>query len=186
MPFFMTLASGRDFYFSRPAPEMVSLRDIAHHLSRLNRWRENIEWPSYSVAQHSMLVAQTCRLPQSRPYALLHDAPEMITGDNITPWKGFLLSLGTDLVAYEHRVLKEAIYPAFGLPPPTPEINADVHNADQAALATEFRDVVAGRGSFQPKAKPLSTRIRFMTQPMVEERFRLALEGALRPFGKVA
>ncbi|MCR6672163.1 hypothetical protein [Devosia ginsengisoli] len=187
MTFFMTLASGRDFHFAKPTPDMICLRDIAHHLSRHNRWRENIEWPSFSVAQHSLLVAQACRLPQSRPYALLHDAPEMITGDNITPWKGFLLTLGVDLVAYERRILNEAIYPAFGLPSPAPAIAADVHEADQIALATEFRDVVAGRsGNFMPKARPLPTRIKFMTQPVVEEKFLLALEGALRPYGKVA
>lgn len=186
MPYFMTLASGRDFYFSQPAPEMICVRDLAHHLSRLNRWRENLEWASYSVAQHSLLVAQLCRLPQSRPYALLHDAAEMITGDNITPWKGFMLSLGIDLSAYERRVLKEAIYPAFGLALPTAEIEADVHHADQVAMATEFRDVVAGRGNWKPSAKPSSNRVRFMTQPMVEEKFQLALEGALRQIGQVA
>lgn len=187
MPFFKTLASGRDFYFANPQPDMICLRDVAHHLSRLNRWGENIEWPSYSVAQHSLVVAQACRRPDSRPYALLHDAPEMITGDNITPWKGFLLTLGADMVAYERRIMNDAIYPAFGLKPPSSEIAADVHNADQIALATEYRDVVAGRSNdWAPKAKPLSGRIKFMAQAAVEEKFLLALEGALRPFGRIA
>jgi len=187
MTFFKTLASGRDFYFANPKPEMICLRDIVHHLSRENRWGNNIEFPSFSVAQHSLLVAQICRRPESRPYALLHDAVEMVTRDLATPWKGFLAELGADVVAYERRVLNEAIYPAFGLPKPTREINADVDEADQIALATEYRDVVAGRSKdWAPKARPLSTRIRFMTQPMVEEKFQLALEAALRPFGKVA
>lgn len=187
MAFFKTLASGRDFYFADPRPEMICLRDIVHHLSRENRWGNNIEFPSYSVAQHSLLVAQTCRLPQSRPYALLHDAVEMVTRDLATPWKGFLAELGADVVAYERRVLNEAVYPAFGLPRPGSEINADVDQADQVALATEYRDVVAGRSrDWAPRARPLPNRIKFMTQPVVEEKFQLALEAALRPFGKVA
>lgn len=187
MTFFKTLASGRDFYFADPRPEMICLSDIAHHLSRENRWGNNIEFTSYSVAQHCLLVAQICRLPQSRPYALLHDAVEMVTRDLATPWKGFLAVLGADVVAYEHRVLNDAVYPAFGLPRPSHEIAADVDIADQVALATEYRDVVAGRSAvWAPKAKPLPTRIRFMAQPVVEEKFRIALAGALRPFGKVA
>ena len=187
MAFFKTLASGRDFYFANPSPEMICLRDIVHHLSRENRWGNNIEFPSYTVAQHSLLVAQLCRLPQSRPYALLHDAVEMVTRDLATPWKGFLAELGADVVAYERRVLNEAVYPAFALPKPSSEINADVDMADQVALATEYRDVVAGRSrDWAPPAKPHSGRIRYMPQPMVEEKFHLALASALRPFGKVA
>lgn len=187
MPFFKTLASGRDFYFANPTPDMICLRDIAHHLSRISRWGGNVEPVSYTVAQHCLLVAQACRLPQSRPYALLHDAVEMVIGDMVTPLKGFLLTMGADMVAYEHRVLNEAIYPAFALPKPSEAINADVHQADQVALATEYRDIVAGRSSdWRPKAPPLPNRISFMPQPKVEERFLIALEGALRPFGKVA
>ncbi len=59
--------------------------------------------------------------------------------------------------------------------------------ADQVALATQYRDVVPGRSKeWSPRAKPLSTRIKFMTQPVMEEKFTLALGGALRPLGKVA
>lgn len=187
MTFFVTLSSGRDFHFAYPTPAMVCLDDIVHHLSRENRWYNNIEAVSYTVAQHSLLVAAACRLPQSEPYALLHDALEMVTRDLSTPFKGFLLTLGADLVGYERRVLRDAVYPAFGLPQPTSEINRDVDNADAIALATEFRDVVKGRSdTWRPAAKPLSRPVRFMTQPKVEELFRLKLQAALRPFGKVA
>ncbi|MFP9138726.1 hypothetical protein ACLI1C_16220 [Devosia sp. XGJD_8] len=187
MTFFVTLSSGRDFHFADPTPAMFCLDDIVHHLSRENRWFNNIEAVSYTVAQHSLLVASACRLPQSLPYALLHEALEMVTRDLSTPFKGFLLSLGVDLVAYERRVLRDAVYPAFGLPQPTSAIAQDVDNADAIALATEFRDIVKGRSeAWRPKAKPLSMPVRFMTQPKVEEVFRLKLQSALRPFGKVA
>lgn len=187
MTFFKTLASGREFHFAKPTPDAICLRDIAHHLSRISRWDGNVEPVSYTVAQHSLLVAQACRLPASRPYALLHDAVEMVTGDISTPLKGFLLTLGADMVAYERRVLREAVYPALGLEPPSSEIATDVDHADQVALATEFRDIVAGRSpNWAPQAKPLPTRIKFMPQPLVEEQFLLALRSALQPFGKVA
>lgn len=184
--FFKTLASGRDFDFASPSPDMICLRDIVHHLSRENRWANNIEFPSYTVAQHALMVAQLCRLPQSRPYALLREAATMLTRDLPGPWKGFLSELGADVVAYERKVLNEAVYPAFGLPRPTREIAGDVDMADQIAFATEYRDVVAGRSNaWAPTVKPASTRIKFMTQPIVEEKYHLALEAALRPFGKV-
>lgn len=187
MTFFKTLASGIDFHFANPTPDMICLRDIVHHLSRENRWGNNIDPVSYTVAQHSLLVAQACRLPQSRPYALLHDAVEMVTRDLATPFKGFLAQLGADIVAYERLVLNDAVYPAFGLPRPDSAINEDVDLADQIVLATEYRDIVAGRSrEWAPRARPLATRIRFMPQPVVEEKFQLALESALRPFGKVA
>ncbi len=186
MTFFVTLASGRDFVFAKPTPEMICLDDLVHHLSRENRWANNIEPVSFTVAQHSMLVAAACRLPQSLPYALLHDASEMVTRDLPTPLKGFLLSLGADLVAFERRMMREAVWPAFGLPLPSSAIAQDVHNADAIALATEHRDIVKGRSdTWRPTAKPLSMPIRFMTQPKVEEMFRLKLQSALRPFGMV-
>lgn len=183
MPFFTTLASGRNFRFSQPTPDMICAEDLAFHLSRENRWSNNVEPVSFSVAQHMLVVAQACRLPQSRAYALLHDGAEMVTRDLSTPFKGFLLMLGADVPAYDRRVLNEAIYPAFGLPKPTEAIARDVHEADQIALATEFRDIVKGRnGDWAPTAKPMSTRIKWRPQPDIEAEYRKALEGAVRSF----
>lgn len=182
----MNLASGRIFDFTDPKPEAISCRDIAHHLSRLNRWRENIEWTSFSVAQHSLIVRQACTLQASRPYALLHDAPEMLVGDNITPLKKFLLSMGADMQAYEDLIMRKAIYPAVGLPYPSEQIRADIHRADQIAMATELRDVVANKTGIVATERPLSAQIKFMSQPIAEEKFLAALEAELRPFGKIA
>lgn len=186
MSFFVTLASGRNFDFANPQPEMICLDDVVHHLSRENRWANNIEPVSFTVAQHSMVVASACRLPQSRPYALLHDVSEMVTRDLPTPLKRFLRALGADLEAFEQDLMRDAVYPAFGLPPPGPAIVGDLKCADAIALATEWRDIVKGRsGQWAPTAKPLTTRLRWIPQPMVEERFRQQLELHLRPFGKV-
>lgn len=186
MSFFVTLASGRDFHFANPTPAMICLDDVVHHLSRENRWYNNIEAVSFTVAQHSLLVASACRLPQSLPYALLHDTLEMVSRDLPTPFKGFLRELGADIIGWESRTMRAAVYPAFGLPLPSNSIAQDVDQADQIALATEYRDVVKGRSdTWRPTAKPLSFPIRFMTQPKIEEMFRLKLQSTLRPFGTV-
>ena len=186
-PFWKAMPSGVAFDFIDPRPEMVRLDDIVHGLSRTNRWGGNIEPITYTVAQHSLLTASACKLPQSRVYALLHDAAETYIGDIPTPLKLWIVDAGADIVALEKTILFQAIFPAFGLPRPNSAIYADVHEADQVALATEYRDVVKGRHpDFVPRANPLKTVVKFMATPKVEEQFRLALEGALRPFGKVA
>ena len=185
--FHKTMPSGRMFNFADPQPDQVCLDDIVHALARTNRWGGNIEPVSYSVAQHSLVVAQAVRLPQSRVHALLHDAAEAYIGDLPTPFKLWIADAGADILGLEMRILYGAIFPALGVEPPSPEIARDVHDADQVALATEFRDIVKGRhADWSPKAPPLKTRIRFQPTPKVEDDFRAALEGALRQLGKVA
>ncbi len=178
--FWKTMPSGVAFNFADPQPDMIRLDDIVHTLARTNRWGGNIEPVSYSVAQHSLVTAQAVKRPQSRPYALLHDAAEAFIGDLPTPFKLWLADAGADVIGLEMRILYGAIFPALGLEAPTPDIVGDVHDADQVALATEHRDVVKGRNDiFCPKAPPLKTRIRFMPVVDVEDQFRHALRGAL-------
>lgn len=186
-PFWKTMPSGMAFDFVDPRPEMIRLDDIVHSLSRTNRWGGNIEPISYSVAQHSLLTASACKLPKSLVYALLHDAAEAYIGDIPTPLKLWIIDAGADIAALEKTILFQAIFPAFGLPKPSSDVFADVHNADQIALATEYRDVVKGRHpDFHPKAAPLKAPVRFMPTIKVEEQFRTALEGALQPFKRAA
>lgn len=181
------MPSGMQFDLNDPRPEMVRLGDIVHMLTRINRWGGNIEPVSYSVAQHSLAMASACTLPAARPYALLYNAPVAYVGELRTAAKLWAVANGADFTALEKRVLYHAILPAFGLKPPTAAIGIAVDAAAQASLATELRDMVAGRPpDWHPAAKPLTSKLKFTPQPKVEEQFRLALEGALRPYGKVA
>lgn len=185
-PFWITTSEAIAFDYNDPRPEMISERDLIHHLSRESRWANNIEFASFTVAQHSMVVAAACKLPQSRPYALLHDGAEVYTRDLPTPFKLWLADQGADIVGLEHRIFA-AILIRLGLPMPSPDITADVHQADQRALATEHRDVVKGRRpDWTPKAPPLSSKIRFKPQPKIEEEFTYALASALQPYRKAA
>lgn len=185
-PFWKAMPSGAAFDFLDPRPEMVTLDDIVHSLTRTNRWGGNVEPISYSVAQHSLVTASACKLAKSRVYALLHDAAEAYIGDIPTPLKLWIIDAGADIAALEKTILFQAIFPALGLPRPSSDIYADVHNADQVALATEYRDIVKGRHpDFTPKATPLKSVVRFMPTIKVEEQFRSALQGALQPFSRV-
>ena len=89
------MLSGRRLDLLDPSPLDVEIEDIAHGLAFVARWNGQTrgEHP-YSVAEHSLLVEELyCRLtPQPEPRwrlaALLHDAPEYVIGDMISPVKG--------------------------------------------------------------------------------------------------
>lgn len=88
------MLSGRRLDLLNPSPFDVEIEDIAHGLSRVARWNGQTRGEhTYSVAQHSLLVEQIFQklFTQSGSneclYALLHDAPEYVIGDMISPLK---------------------------------------------------------------------------------------------------
>ena len=88
------MLSGRRLDILDPSPLDVELSDIAHGLARVARWNGQTQgdYP-FSVAQHSVLVLEIFRAlnPEStvadQLYAVLHDAPEYVMGDIISPFK---------------------------------------------------------------------------------------------------
>ncbi|MCW5720852.1 MAG: hypothetical protein KIS86_06895 [Devosia sp.] len=181
------MPSGVMFDLANPRPEMVRLSDIVHKLLRINRWGGNIEPFTYTLAQHSMATANACELPAARPYALLHHAPAAYVGDPTNAQKEDMALAGYDFVAREKRVLYEAILPAFGLPAPSNAIARAVDKAAQIALATELRDIVAGKPpGIAVDAAPLRATTKFVPTAKLLDTFHPTLLGALRPFGKVA
>ena len=114
------MLSGRRLDLLDPSPLDIEIEDIAHGLARVARWNGQTHGDhAFSVAQHSVLVEQlfghwTPRASkQHRLAALLHDAPEYVVGDMISPFKA---ALGMDYKAFENRLLA-AIHRRFGLPP---------------------------------------------------------------------
>src|ERR1700749_4182653 len=87
------MLSGRSLDLLDPSPLDVEVADIAHGLARVARWNGQTEGAHiFSVAQHSLLVEnlahQRARLDRpSRLAVLLHDAPEYVIGDMISPFK---------------------------------------------------------------------------------------------------
>ena len=113
------MLSGRRLDLIDPSPVDVEIADIAHGLARVARWNGQTEGPEiFSVAQHSLLVeaiysdAHPLAARPERLSALLHDAPEYVIGDMISPFKAVM---GGQYKAVERRLLG-AILIRFGLP----------------------------------------------------------------------
>jgi 5'-deoxynucleotidase YfbR-like HD superfamily hydrolase len=122
------MLSGRRLDLLDPSPLDVEIEDIAHGLARVARWNGQTEGAHiFSVAQHSLLVEiiarQRARLDRrSRLGVLLHDAPEYVIGDMISPFKAVI---GDAYKAVEARLLA-AIHLRFGLPAVLPRSSATI------------------------------------------------------------
>jgi uncharacterized protein len=135
------MLSGRRLDLLDPSPLDIEIEDIAHGLARVARWNGQTRGDHpFSVAQHSLLVeALTFHLMphmtrSERLMALLHDAPEYVIGDLISPFKA---ALGFDYKDFELRLLS-AIYLRCGLPPKTPAaLAARIKRADKMAAYLE-------------------------------------------------
>jgi 5'-deoxynucleotidase YfbR-like HD superfamily hydrolase len=150
------MLSGRRLDLLDPSPLDIEIADIAHGLARVARWNGQTSGAHiFSVAQHTLLVEavmreQTPRIDVSlRLAALLHDAPEYVIGDMISPFKAVL---GGDYKAVEKRLLS-AIHIRFGLPAVlSPEIERQIKNADMGAAYLEATELA---GFAQAEAKRL-------------------------------
>ena len=119
------MLSGRRLDLLDPAAIDIEVEDIAHGLAFLARWNGQTigEFP-YSVAEHSLLVEKIFKRlnPRSNPeqmlIALLHDAPEYVIGDMISPVKA---SVGLGYDELDKR-LAAAIHIRFGLSAITPKV----------------------------------------------------------------
>jgi 5'-deoxynucleotidase YfbR-like HD superfamily hydrolase len=134
------MLSGRRLDLLDPSPLDIEMADIAHGLARVARWNGQTEGAHiFSVAQHSLLVEQVAqaRMPldrNSRLAALLHDAPEYVIGDMISPFKAVI---GDAYKAVEERLLA-AIHVRFGLPATlSSELLKLIKTADRAAAYLE-------------------------------------------------
>jgi uncharacterized protein len=135
------MLSGRRLDLLDPSPLDIEIEDIAHGLARVARWNGQTKGDhAFSVAQHCVLVEQIFAHCNDKPskqlrlVALLHDAPEYVIGDMISPFKA---ALGVDYKAFEHRLMA-AIHIRFGLPPKaTNETEALIKQSDKMAAYLE-------------------------------------------------
>jgi 5'-deoxynucleotidase YfbR-like HD superfamily hydrolase len=135
------MLSGRRLDLLDPSPLDIEMEDIAHGLARVARWNGQTNGQHiYSVAQHCLLVEalariRSPRLDRGRRLAvLLHDAPEYVIGDMISPFK---VVIGDAYKAVEWRLLA-AIHLRFGLPAQSaPELVALIKAADRGAAYLE-------------------------------------------------
>ena len=135
------MLSGRRLDLLDPSPLDVEIEDIAHGLARVARWNgQTVGDHAFSVAEHSLLVEDLARelnpdlSPDARQIILLHDAPEYVIGDMITPFKYALGGVYHEIESH----LSEAIHIRFGLPAVLPEpVSKAIKRADQMAAWLE-------------------------------------------------
>ena len=150
------MLSGRRLDLLDPPPVDIEIADIAHGLAFVARWNGQTrgDWP-YSVAEHSLLVEDLYTRqnpgagPKWRLAALLHDAPEYVIGDMISPVKA---AIGAGYGDLDDR-LTAAIHIRFGLPAAIPtEVKRAIKRADRLSAWAEAVQIA---GFTQPEADRL-------------------------------
>ena len=155
------MLSGRRLDLLDPTPVDIEIEDIAHGLAFVARWNgQTLGDYAYSVAEHSLLVEELyARMNPKAPTkwrlaALLHDAPEYVIGDMISPVKA---AVGPGYGALDER-LTAAIHIRFGLPAVIPKtVKAQIKRADKVSAYMEavqiagFTEAEAAKLFGQPK-----------------------------------
>ncbi|MBB5721284.1 hypothetical protein FHS72_000891 [Loktanella ponticola] len=139
------MLSGRRLDLLDPTPVDIEIEDIAHGLAFVARWNGQTAGDhAYSVAEHSLLVTEIfCRMQPKAPIkwqlaALLHDAPEYVIGDMISPVKA---AVGSDYEALDER-LTAAIHFRFGLPAKIPvTVKKQIKKADTVSAWMEATQI---------------------------------------------
>ena len=153
------MLSGRRLDLLDPSPLDIELEDIAHGLARVARWNGQTLGPHiFSVAQHCLLVEKIARAlqpalsPEQSLFMLLHDAPEYVIGDMISPFKAVI---GDAYKTVEKRLL-EAILRRFSLP--TADDPALLLLCKKADRAAAFFEAVALAGFTRSEAERIFGR----------------------------
>lgn len=135
------MLSGRRLDLLNPSPDDIEISDIAHGLARVARWNGQTTGDhAFSVAEHSLIVEAIVSdldpsvSPAGALAALLHDAPEYVIGDLISPFK---TAIGLDYKAFERRI-QAAIHERFSISPDLPAgLAAAIKSADRIAAYYE-------------------------------------------------
>lgn len=177
------MLSGRRLDLLDPSPLDIEIEDIAHGLARVARWNGQTKGDhAFTVAEHCVLVDDICaRLRPGWPMrwrlaALLHDAPEYVIGDMISPFKAVI---GDAYKSVEDRILG-AILLRFSLPPaPSPALRRLCKEADRAAA---FFEAVQLAGFTRGEAERIFGRPAIPPQPFMDELAPAPIEEAQARF----
>ncbi|WP_201861078.1 YfbR-like 5'-deoxynucleotidase [Microvirga soli] len=185
------MLSGRRLNLLDPSPLDVELDDIAHGLARVARWNgQTIGGHIFSVAQHSLLVeaiAAHTSPEMSREWrlaVLLHDAPEYVIGDIISPFKAVI---GDAYKTIEAGLLA-AIHLHFGLPAqPAAALKRFIKQADRQAAFLEATHLAGFAREeaikFFGRPEPLPRTVLALLEPwpvnQAEERYHQKVTAAL-------
>lgn len=173
------MLSGRRLDLLDPTPVDIEIEDIAHGLAFVARWNGQTRGDhAYSVAEHSLLVETLFgRIAPKAPAkwrlaALLHDAPEYVIGDMISPVKA---AVGPDYGTLDDR-LAAAVHIRFGLPAAIPaQIKKQIKKADKISAWMEATQIAGFSQTEASKffGKPDTTvmdALQIVLRPPVETR----------------
>ncbi len=169
------MLSGRRLDLLNPSPQDIEIEDIAHGLARVARWNGQTKGAhALSVAQHVLIVEQILNdltedlSPKWSRAALLHDAPEYVIGDLISPFK---VAIGLDYKNFEKKLLA-AIHERFALPRELPaEVSTQIKTADQIAAHFEATKLA---GFTQNESKKYFGVPKNLSEPMIRELERIS------------
>ena len=173
------MLSGRRLDLLDPTPMDIEIEDIAHGLAFVARWNGQTEGDfPYSVAEHSLLVEtiygrlQPAAPARNRLFALLHDAPEYVIGDMISPVK---TAVGPGYADLDDR-LTAAIHIRFGLPSaPTKLEKTRIKAADRISAWMEATQIAGfshdeANRFFKPSHLELMRGLEVRLRPPVDVR----------------
>lgn len=173
------MLSGRRLDLLDPTPMDIEIEDIAHGLAFVARWNgQTLGDYAYSVAEHSLLVETLFgRIAPMAPAkwrlaALLHDAPEYVIGDMISPVKA---AVGPGYGALDER-LEAAVHIRFGLPAKVPaQVKKQIKKADKISAwmeATQIAGFTADEANkfFGKPDMSLTTDLQIVLRPPLETR----------------
>lgn len=184
------MLSGRRLDLLDPSPFDIEVEDIAHGLAFVARWNGQTHGPHpYSVAEHCLLVEDLfARIgpeaaPRWRLAALLHDAPEYVVGDIISPVKH---AVGADYRALEERLMR-AVHIRFGLPADLPgPVRDQIKKADRVSAFLEATQLAgfalpeAVRFFGRPEARLAAIRVVPLPAPEAKAAFLARFAELLR------
>lgn len=183
------MLSGRRLDLLDPTPMDIEVEDIAHGLAFVARWNGQTkgDWP-YSVAEHSLLVEEIFSwqnpgiAPRWQLAALLHDAPEYVIGDMISPVKA---AIGAQYGELDAR-LTAAVHLRFGLPAQLPvAIKKAIKSADKISAWAEavqiagFSETEADKLFGRPETALMRGLVIRLEPPMVVRAAFIARHDAL-------
>jgi 5'-deoxynucleotidase YfbR-like HD superfamily hydrolase len=161
------MLSGRRLDLLDPSPLDIEIEDIGHGLARVARWNGQTSGPHiFSVAQHSLLVDAIAPhldaklTPRARLFILLHDAPEYVIGDMISPFKAVM---GMTYKAVEERILS-AVLLRFSLD--TMQSEALTKLTKRADRAAAFFEATRLAGFVEAEAEQFFGRPRFLPKDL--------------------
>jgi 5'-deoxynucleotidase YfbR-like HD superfamily hydrolase len=167
------MLSGRRLDLLDPSPLDIEIEDIAHGLARVARWNGQTNGPHiFSVAQHSLLVEAVALrfepklVREALLYVLLHDAPEYVIGDMISPFKAVI---GQTYKAVEERIFS-AVLLRFSLEAVQSQMLAKL--AKRADRAAAFFEATRLAGFSEAEAEQFFGRPRLLPE---------GLDGLLAP-----